>query len=92
MIITLLQYEEPTDDVQALREKVELERSHLVPWLRELAALQGQNSIAMNGSAGDQVPTSLALCAAELARAQQALLIPKQQVCFISRFSPIVTR
>lgn len=75
-----LQYEEPTSEVQALREKIELERSHKAPWLRDLAAQQGQSSIAMNGRAGEQLPTSLALCAEELARAQKQLHIPKQQV------------
>ena len=75
-----LQYEEPTDEVQSLRDKVELDRCHLASWLRDLAVLQGESSRAMNGSAADQLPSSLALSAEDLLRAQKQLHIPKQQV------------
>lgn len=78
--LDFVQYEEPTEDVQGLREKIELERSELAPWLRESAVKLGEASTAMNGHAGEQLPISLALSAEQLSRAQKQLRIPKQQV------------
>ena len=67
--------------MQALREKIELERCHLSPWLLALAVEEGKSSLALNGLAVDQLPASLALSADHLALAQKEMRIPKQQVC-----------
>ena len=67
--------------MQALREKIELERCHMSPWLTSLAVEEGKSSLALNGLAVDQLPASLALSAEHLALAQKEMRIPKQQVC-----------
>ena len=36
------QYEDPTDDLQLIRERIELERAVKLPWLTELAAKVAQ--------------------------------------------------
>ena len=66
--------------MQALREKVELDRCHLSPWLLDLAVEEGKSSIALNGNAGGQLPASLALSREHLTLAQKEMRIPKQQV------------
>jgi len=78
--VSCLQYEEPTEEVQALREKIEVERCTAAPWLKDLAAQHGDVSVSMNGSAGDQAPSSLALTCQQLLKAQKELRVPKQQV------------
>lgn len=73
-------YEEPTEEVQVLREKMEVERCAKAPWLKDLAARHGKVSVGMNGSAGTQLPSSLALNCQQLIKAQKELRVPKQQV------------
>ena len=46
------QYEDPTDGVQAMRERIELRRAAQLPWLTELAATTARSAAAAaNGSA-----------------------------------------
>lgn len=63
-----------------MRERIELRRALRLPWLVQLASERDATSVAMNGSAGSQPPSSLALDAQNLARAQKELRIPKQEV------------
>lgn len=75
-----MQYEEPTEEVEVMREKIELKRAMPLTWLQQMAASQADVSVAMNGTAGNQHPASLALGLEHIARAQRELHIPKQQV------------
>ena len=82
-----VQYEDATDNVQSIREKLELERAAKCAWLREAAASCAQSSAAANGSAHvnghaetDDDSGSIALSLAYTQRAQRDLRVSKQQV------------
>ena len=50
----MLQYEDPTEDLQTIRERVELRRAVKLPWLMELAAKVAQaaaSALPANGHA-----------------------------------------
>lgn len=88
---TALQYEDPTEEVQSMRETIELERHRLAPWLEELAVHQAESAAATNCSTSVQVPTSLALSTEDILRAQKQLRVPKQQVWVLQRCYIAVT-
>ena len=82
-----MQYEDATDNVQSIREKLELERAAKCAWLREAAASCAQSSAAANGSAHGNGHAgmaddsgSIALSLAYTQRAQRDLRVSKQQV------------
>ena len=59
-----LQYEDPTDDLQALRERVELQRALKLPWLLELAettaaSAKSAPAPAANGSVHVRLPHAI---------------------------------
>ena len=81
------QYEDATDNVQSIREKLELERAAKCAWLRDAAASCAQSSAAANGSAHGNGHAemaddsgSIALSLAYTQRAQRDLRVSKQQV------------
>jgi len=47
-----MQYEAATDNVQSIREQLELERAAKLEWLRSAAATCAHSFAAANGSAG----------------------------------------
>lgn len=76
-----MQYEDPTEDVEVLRERIELERCKRCEWLVKLAAEQQQAFTALNGHAGGQPLSSVALPPEQAKQAQKELRLTKQQVC-----------
>ena len=52
-----MQYEDPTDNIQSIREKLELERAARLEWLRAAAATCAHSCAAVNGSAQVSLPT-----------------------------------
>ena len=48
-----MQYEDPTDDLQMLRTKVELQRAVKLQWLQDLAANAAKALSAAQGASGD---------------------------------------
>ena len=82
-----MQYEDATDNVQTIREKLELERAAKCAWLREAAASCAQSSAAAGGGAHENGHAeeaddggSIALSLAYTQRAQRDLRVSKQQV------------
>ena len=82
-----MQYEDATENIQTIREKLELERAVKCAWLREAATSCAQSSAAANGSAPDnghmetaEDSGSSALSLAYMQRAQRELRVSKQQV------------
>ena len=82
-----MQYEDATDNIQTIREKLELERAAKCTWLREAAGSCAQASAAANGivhengraETADDIG-SIALSLAYTQRAQRDLRVSKQQV------------
>ena len=85
-----MQYEEPTEYVQSMRERIELKRTAALPWLRDLAARQEASVVAMNGSAATQAPATLALSSDHVTRAQKELRFSKQQASLMVHFKPVL--
>ena len=83
-----MQYEEPTEYVQAMRERIELKRAAALPWLRDLAAQQGASSVPINGSAATHAPVTLALSSNNVTRAQKELRFSKQQASLVLCLHP----
>ena len=80
-------YEEPTEYVQAMRERIALKRAAALPWLRDLAARQGASSVPSNGSAATHAPATLALSSDNVTRAQKELRFSKQQASLVLCFN-----
>lgn len=86
-LLLYMQYEDATDNIQTIREKLELERAAKCTWLREAAATCAQSFAAANGSAYENGHMeiaddsgSIALSLAYTQQAQRDLRVSKQQV------------
>lgn len=79
-IDAVLQYEEPTSEVELMREKLELDRCSKCSWLVKLAEQQYQAVASVNGGTSDAPLTGIALPADLVKKAQRELRLTKQQV------------
>ena len=82
-----MQYEDPTEDVETMRDKIEAERCEGCEWLTKLAAEQQQSLAEMNGHAEEAPLKGVALSGENIKRAQKELRLTKQQVWHWWRFT-----